>query len=149
MILRDHAGFGLIEILFVVVLAGILFAIGIPSLQESQNYYRLTSSASQIAAELNAARILAISRGAIYTVSFDSVTNSMQIAERSDPDNPTRTQKTLETGVTFRTLPLAPITFFSRGHARGGTIELQNQNGTVISIEIEASGLIQVKEMGV
>ncbi|MBI4446152.1 MAG: GspH/FimT family pseudopilin [Acidobacteria bacterium] len=147
MILRPSAGFTVIEILFLVALTSILMAIAIPSIRHSTAYYELTGSVNQLATELNAARMLAISRGAIYTMSFDSAEGTFQVVDEADPENFPRAEKTLDSGVTFKSLPQNSIRFFSRGNARGGVMELQNELGEVMSVEVHASGRIETKKV--
>lgn len=133
--------------MFVTLLGAILAAMAIPSIQDNLSYYRLSASGSEVAAELNAARILAISRGATYTVQLDMQNGTLQVVDLSDPSNPPRSQKSLHQGVTFRTVPQPDITFYSRGHARAGTIEVQGQTGHIVAIDVLASGRIKVQEM--
>lgn len=142
-----RAGFTLIELLFVVILGAILATITIPSIQQNMSYYRLSSSANLVASELNAARVLAVSRGALYQVNINTNARTLQVVDPADPSNPPRAPKTLERGVSFKTVPQTPITFYSRGNARSGAIELEGADDHEITIQVQASGQIRVREM--
>ncbi len=143
---RTH-GFSLVELILILAVGSILAAIAVPPVQEMAGAYRLSSSAGTVTAELNAARMLAISRGAQYTITIEG--NAIQVTDPGDPGNPLRARKLLDGGVTFSSLPANTITFFSRGHAQGGTIQLQNEHGEVVTIEVLASGQIQILDYGV
>ncbi len=140
---NSQSGFTILETAVVCVFATIILSIAVPKFQQFLNYYSLTSSANLVASELNAGRALAVSRNWSYDVSLDTGNSTIQIIDPNDPDNSPRTEKGLESGDSFSTVPANPIRFYSRGHARGGTIVLVNQSGHTISIIVSPSGKIQ------
>lgn len=140
---NSQSGFTILEVAVVCVFATIILSISLPKFQQFLDYYSLTSSANLVASELNAGRALAVSRNWVYDVSLDTGNNTIQIIDPNDPDNSPRTEKGLESGDSFSTVPANPIRFYSRGHARGGTIVLRNQSGHTISIIVSPSGKIQ------
>lgn len=139
---RFQSGFTLLETVMVCVLAVVILSIAVPNIQQSLHFYRLTASANLVAGELNAGRALAISRNWIYEVSLDTSNSTIQIIDPTDPNNSPRTEKPLESGTSFSSVPANRIRFYSRGHALGGTIVLENQSGYSISITVSSSGRI-------
>ena len=140
---NSQSGFTILEAMVVVVFASVILSIAVPKLQVILDYYSLTSSANLVASELSAGRALAVSRNWIYDVSLDTGNSTIQIIDPNDPDNSPRTEKSLESGDSFSTVPANPIRFYSRGHARGGTIVLVNDSGYTISIIVSPSGKIE------
>jgi len=140
---RSQSGFTLLETAVVAVLATVILSITVPKFQQFLDYYRLTASADLVASELNAGRALAISRNWSYDVNLDTGDGTIQIVDPADPNNSPRTERSLESGNSFSSVPANPIRFYSRGHARGGTIVLENQSGYSISIVVSPSGRIK------
>ncbi len=140
---RLQSGFTLLEMAVVTVIATVIFSITVPKMQQFLDYYRLNASANLVASELNAGRSLAISRNWIYDVKVDTGSSTIQIIDPHDPDNSPRTEKSLQSGNTFSAVPVNRIRFYSRGHARAGTIVLVNQSGYAISIVVSPSGRIK------
>ncbi len=140
---RSQSGFTLLETAVVAVLATVILSITVPKFQQFLDYYRLTASADLVASELNAGRALAISRNWSYDVNLDTGDGTIQIVDPADPNNSPRTERSLEPGNSFSSVPANPIRFYSRGHARGGTIVLENQSGYSISIVVSPSGRIK------
>ncbi len=140
---RLQSGFTLIETALVTVLATVILSIAIPRIEPFLDYYRLSASAELVASELNAGRALAISRNWIYDVNVDTGSSTIQIIDPNDPDNSPRTEKTLQSGNTFSSVPGNRIRFYSRGHARAGTIVLVNRSGYAISVTVSPSGRIE------
>ncbi len=140
---NSQSGFTILEAMVVVVFASVILSIAVPKLQVILDYYSLTSSANLVASELSAGRALAVSRNWIYDVSLDTGNSTIQIIDPNDPDNSPRTEKNLESGDSFSTVPATSIRFYSRGHARGGTIVLVNESGYTISIIVSPSGKIE------
>jgi prepilin-type N-terminal cleavage/methylation domain-containing protein len=140
--LRSVHGFSFIELLLVVALVAIIASVTLPALNGTMSSYRLRASADIIASELDAARVMAISRGAIYEVHF----NGNQVAvidpqESTDDKRAVRRPKMLEAGVTVSG---PTITFRPRGSAVGGTIDLTNEKGITTSVTVQVSGKITV-----
>jgi len=140
---RSQSGFTLLETAVVVVIATVILSITLPKFQQFLDYYRLSASANLVASELNAGHALAISRNWIYEVNLDTGNSTIQIIDPNDPNNSPRTEKSLQSGNTFSSVPVNRIQFYSRGHARAGTIVLVNQSGYSISIVVSPSGRIK------
>lgn len=81
MIIRStDSGFSLIEILIVVVIIAIAAAMAIP-MMSSAGGIQVRSAANMVAADLEYAKSMAISRQKMYTVVFDKLTESYQIED--------------------------------------------------------------------
>ena len=139
---RLQSGFTLLELAVVMVVATVILSITIPKIEQYLDFYRLSASADLVASELSAGRAMAISRNWIYDVNVDTGSSTIQIIDPYDPDNSPRTEKSLQSGSTFSSVLVNRIRFYSRGHARAGTIVLVNQSGYVISIVVSPSGRI-------
>lgn len=141
---RSESGFSLIDILLVVAAGAVLASVAIPQIDGALNSYRLTNSAQGMTSELNMARVLAVSRNATFELQVNQANGSYQITDPEDPQNPPRSLKRLEPGISFSTVPANNIAFYSRGRARGGTIQLQDALGRVYTIQVEPTGKVQV-----
>ena len=140
---RLQSGFTLLEMAVVTILATVILSITVPKIEQFLDYYRLSASADLVASELSAGRALAISRNWVYDVNVDTGSSTIQIIDPNDPDNSPRTEKSLRSGNTFSSVPASRIRFYSRGHARAGTIVLVNRSGYAISIVVSPSGRIK------
>ena len=139
------SGFSLIETMLVAMFIAVIVGITVPQLRESLSLYRLTASANLVATELNAGRTLAVSRNWLYETDLDMSNNTIQIVDPDDSNNNPRTVNSLESDITFSSVPSPAIRFYSHGHARGGTIVLQNGNGDTISVVVSASGKAEIQ----
>ncbi len=144
---KRSKGFSLVDVLCVVALVAVIAMVAVPQLTGFTTNYGLASAADELASELNAARTMAVSRGATYSIKFDLDGNTYQVIDVSDPDNPTRVTKTLATGMSIQSAPNPPITFSSRGVARGGAVVLTATNGKRIVVEVASSGRTLVHDM--
>lgn len=127
-----------------VAMLTVLATLGIPQVDRSLSAYRLESSGQKLASELNLARGLAMSRNHSYEISFDAEGHGYQVVDPDDSTTPPRATQFLDDGCSFQSLPGNPIQFFSRGHARSGTVVLENTYGHRITVNVLASGLVQV-----
>ena len=143
-----QSGFTLMEALLVALFIAAIGGMAVPNFQKSINLYRLTASANLVAAELNAGRTLAISRSWLYEMDCDDTNQTIQVVDPGDANNNPRTAKSLESGITFSSVPNNgfEITFYSGGYARSGTLELENEDGDTISVVVSASGRIEVQD---
>lgn len=143
-----QSGFSLLETLLVVSLFVVIGGMVVPNIGESLSLYRLSASANLVATELNAGRMLAVSRNWLYEIDCNTTNNTIQIVDPDDANNSPRTVKSLESGITLSSVPASgsEIQFYSRGLARAGTIVLQNENGDTISVLVGASGRIEVQD---
>ncbi len=139
--LRSVHGFSLVELLFVLGAVAVLASITLPALNGTMSAYRLRASADVVASELDAARVMAISRGAIYEVRFNG--HQVAVVDPQDTDHAPRRAKTLEDGVTVSG---PTIVFRPRGSAAGGTINLTNEKGVKTSVTVQGSGKILVTQ---
>ncbi len=145
---KSHpSGFSLLEAMIVGVLIAVLAGVSVPQIRQSVSAYSLTASANLVATELNAGRTLAISRNWLYDMDPNTTNHTIQIVDPGNASNSPRSLKYLESGITFSSVPAAgsEIRFYSGGHARGGTLVLQNENGDTISVLVGASGRVEVQ----
>ncbi len=75
-------GFTLIEIIVVIMIISIAAAMVVPMMSSADDI-QLRSAANKLAADLEYAKSMAISRGQDYTVSFDESADSYQIEDSS------------------------------------------------------------------
>lgn len=157
-------GFSALEILVLTAIATSFLAFSLPMINSAFSTYRLTQAAEGVAGELQAARLLAVTRNDQTRLEFldDSeppqVTTSaasarrIRITDTSVPAVQLRPDYILPKGVTFERLPSVPIGFGSRGEIvipAGGFTEdmsstlLHNGSG-YIEIRIASNGRIRV-----
>jgi type II secretion system protein H len=74
------AGFTLIELMIVIVIIGIAAAMAVPMISSAASF-QIRSAANLVAADLEYAKSMAISRGRPYKVVFDSANESYQIKD--------------------------------------------------------------------
>lgn len=91
------------------------------------------------------ARTIAVSRNAMYELTFNSGDGSFRIVESLSDTSPSLAQE-LESGVAFATIPTAPIRFFPKGHAQGGAIQLSNGFGDTMTVTVSPSGMVEVSD---
>lgn len=86
---RSARGFTLVEAVMVMVLAGMLMAIGLPRFREQRSRYQLDTAAYQLAGDLRRAQIEAIRRNQPVTLERinDSTYNVDFIGDRLLTDN--------------------------------------------------------------
>ena len=141
---QAQKGFTLTELLVVVAIAAVGVALAVPQIQSSIAGYNLVASTEMLVAELDAARMMAISRGADFQISFTS--QSIQIIDPSDPENPVRAVKDLGDGVFFTFMPDDPIVFSPRGFAQGGVFQVANRHGETFVIQVTRSGRTEIHQ---
>lgn len=143
----EQRGAGVLDIILALGVFSFALAAVIPTVQSSYRVYRLASSASQLADQLEAARMQAIARNSVFTVQFDQTGRTVRIVDTADTTHPTYASKTLETDVWFANVPQTPITFSSRGAARGGTVYLATYGHNGMAVVVESSGKTEVREL--
>ncbi len=145
--MQQCKGFTVVDILCALALAAVITVVALPAFDGLTSNYGLASAADELAAELNAARVMAVSRGSTFSINFDVNSNTYQVIDTTDPNNPTRAEKTLPAGLSIVSAPATPLAFTSRGTARGGTVVLASESGNRVMIQVENSGRTRVHEM--
>lgn len=155
----SRSGFTLIEILILAVLLGIVALTAVPMLS-SAGTIQLRAAANMIAADLEYAKSMAISRGQNYSVRFDQNSESYQIEDQSnnviphpvkkgfnyivDFQNDGRLNRVDITGVNFGATN--DVAFDSLGSPdSGGTVTLQASGATVTVTVEPITGYISIQ----
>ena len=152
-----YGAFTLIELIVVIVIISIAAAMVVP-MMSSAGDIQLRSAANKLAADLEYAKSMAISRGQTYTVVFDTTEDSYQIEDSSDTviTHPVRKGNYIEQFGGTSTLSKVRIsnanfnggpsvTFESIGSPdNGGAVTLTAGNDTII-VNVEAvTGYISI-----
>lgn len=90
---RRH-GFTLVEVVLVVVIAGLIGAIAVPRYAQSLTRYSADAAAQRLVADLNYARNRAAARSKAVVVNFDPATDTYTLDGLDDPDHPGQTYAT-------------------------------------------------------
>ena len=137
---RNQQGVAFLDLLLAGGLIGVFSAMAMVQIQDSVQDYQLITQAEELAAELNAARTIAVSRGTVIQIRISQENNSLALYDATDPDNPVRYTKFLHGGVSFSSVPSDSITFSSRGIATTGAFTLTGDSGSV-TITVDTSGM--------
>ena len=140
-------GFSLIELLIVVGLFAVVTAMAIPQIQATLDGERLVTSRDNLAAELDLARTMAVSRNVTYEIQLDTSAGTYQIVDTEDTNSPPRSLKQLEPGIILANNPNPPIRFFARGYSTGGSVVLVSARGNACTLTINRSGQVQAGDI--
>jgi type II secretory pathway pseudopilin PulG len=141
---KNKQGFSLFEMLIVLAFFFIAAAVAIPQIQSSVASDRLLVAADELAAEINLARTMAVSRNTTYEIQFTTGGNTFQVIDPEDPENPPRARKSLGPNVVIAAAPGANMRFFARGHCSGGSVMLISGAGSSCTLRILPTGHVQV-----
>jgi prepilin-type N-terminal cleavage/methylation domain-containing protein len=153
------AGFSLIEVTVVVALVGILAMVGLPTMQEWLDRYKVRTSAEELAAIIQLQRMRAVSQNADFSIDFDVSAGTYTLYE-GDAATGTALEAAahvLPGGVTFAgdadpiNVPSDEMIFHADGSlndstATTDTIHMSNTLGDVFLLSINRStGRVQVQ----
>ena len=148
------AGFTLVEMMVVIVIIGIAAAMAIPMISSSASF-QLRSAGNLVAADLEYAKSMAISRGKSYSVVFNTGTNSYQIKDSNGnvvtpPGRKSTTQ--FGAGAQLNDVAISSVSFtagtvafdYLGSPTAGGTVQLQ-AGGLTKTVTVEPiTGFISV-----
>lgn len=141
-----NRGFTLLDLLMTMAILTVAAGLAIPAVSGVLTSYELNVAAQELASEMSAARALAVSRGSAYTVTFNVSSNSYQVIDISDPNNPTRVSRELEGDVVFQAVPQTAIRFDPRGLTSGGTVVLAGGSDT-LAVLVDPAGKATVMDV--
>jgi prepilin-type N-terminal cleavage/methylation domain-containing protein len=133
---KSRRGFTLVEIVIVIVVAGLLMGIAAPRFTTMRNRYRLDAGARQLAGELRRAQTEAIKRNKTIVVAKvnDSTFSMTDVGNRF-----------LESGVKF-TAPAMTVSMASFGPPVGGTATFTvTYAGSTKTVTVGTNGLVTVQ----
>jgi prepilin-type N-terminal cleavage/methylation domain-containing protein len=138
---RKHSpGFTLIELVLVLAIAAICFAIAMPDIATFSSAYKLRAAAREVATDLQLTRLLAVKENKTFQVIFGS--NSYQVIRLSDGI----VAKSRSFGPDYPDLNLtnASITFDPRGTSNGSTVTVANPRGTK-NVSVAPTGRVVIE----
>lgn len=139
--------FTLIELLMILLIAGILALIGIPAFKIYQPSLQLSGVTRELATDLRYAEQLAITEQVEHGVRFFIETGQYQIIRHANPDEIIRSEN-LPQGVSFESvtgLTQNEAVFNPYGAAKeAGLVTLINSKNTTSTIDVRPSGFIKI-----
>jgi len=144
---QQPSGFTLVEAALCCLVLAILVGLAVPQLERSLSLFRLEAAADLVATELAAGRMLAVSRNWLYEMDCNTTNNTIQVIDPNNSNNHPRLAQFLNSDTTFNSVPGSgsEIQFYARGHARGGTIVVENGEVDTRSIVVSPSGKIKIQ----
>jgi len=145
---ESKAGFTVLELLVVITTLGILLALAAPSMATMTRIYGLHGAARQVYAELQNARMAAVTENRTYEFTTADGRN-YKVLDDSDNDNvftdPSEVVISRQLESPGVTLSAATIAFTARGIAStSGTVTVTDAQGTAINVTVSAAGSIRI-----
>jgi prepilin-type N-terminal cleavage/methylation domain-containing protein len=139
-----EGGFTLIELMIVVAIIGISSAIAVPNIREWLARYDLKQSMSEIAGDLNLAKLVAMNRNRQATVMIQMAGSLVQVSGISGGTEIFST-RTLPSRINALPGGTATVNFSSLGLSTvtaPQTIQVQNEKGLTYSLSVLPSGKV-------
>lgn len=146
---RCRRGVSLVELLTALVLVALLTSLAVPSLHESLSVIRIRSTLDQLATELHYARLLAVREGYLVDVSMERDRRRCAIRYAVVSRAPSALPKRVDVakqipGLCLRGTKHSPLTFDSRGLARGSWQSYQiRHGGQTFAVVVSSAGRIR------
>lgn len=131
---NGERGYTLVEILIILIAAGIVLALGFAYSLDWVNRGRVRSSAYQIQTLMQLARASAISRNRVCRFQIDSMTHAVSIVDLNEPADPSD-------DATIRSMALSERVSFTRPDA-GPAITLALLSGTCYGVSFSPDGSV-------
>lgn len=141
---KRQAGFTLIEIMIAVAIVGIASALAVPNIREWLARYDLKQSMSEIAGDLNLAKLVAMNRNRQATVMIQMAGSLVQVSGISGGMEIFST-RTLPSRINALPGGTATVNFSSLGLSTvtaPQTIQVQNEKGLTYSLSVLPSGKV-------
>jgi len=141
-------GFTLIELIIVVILVGLLAALGAPAIGNSLSSLRLNTSARRLAAVLRNIRSKAIADKQNYQIAFNPEGKSYTYPTESGNKSVAlgRGVKIKEVSQADEVQEELTLFFYPKGNSNGGEIILENEREQAFRIVVEAiSGRVKIR----
>lgn len=136
--LRPHRGFTIIEILIVIVILAIAAMTAIPMIS-SAGSIQVRSVANMIAADLEYAKSLAITKGQRFTVVFDTISDSYSIEDQSGTTISHPVKKGFEYVIDLESEGLDRVEITGANFSGGSEVEFDYlgspDNGGVVTVQ--------------
>ena len=137
---KQSSGLTVVELMIVMAILTICFAIAMPNITLFSSGYKLKAATREVATDLQLTRLLAVKENKTFQVIFDS--NSYQVIRLSDGI----VAKSRSFGPEYPDLNLTnvSITFDPRGISNGNTVTVANARGTK-NVSVAPTGRVMIE----
>ena len=140
-LMKKNSGFTLIELMVTIAIVAIVTAITIPNIISWLPNYRLGTASRGILSVLQQVRLRAVKDNAVAFIQFNPGSNSYTVTLANTPSK----NKDMPAGIDLNNTTFAAdrVSFNGRGlpnPAFGGTVTIQNSNGTIRQIIVNQTG---------
>ncbi|MDE2059128.1 MAG: GspH/FimT family pseudopilin [candidate division NC10 bacterium] len=151
--MNGQRGFTLVEVIAIVAIIGIASVAAIPQFVTFLSAMKTRGASQELTTVLQQARELAIARNTNYQVNIDVNANRLQFVDNSTgnvwigPGTDAQGFRRLVNQSQLTGAPANPIIFNPLGTARGGTITVQNAQGTSsLNVVVSSAGRVQIQQ---
>jgi prepilin-type N-terminal cleavage/methylation domain-containing protein len=147
----DSRGFGLVELLVVMVVIGILTVLATPTFLSYWRAAKVRAGAQELATAINLGRQLAISRNTTACVQLSGTNILVRIGGCggtiwTGPGTDGSGAIRLQSGLQVSQITLPPVVFTSLGAASPGTFKVTNPvDGGTRMVQVSASGRVSLQ----